>query len=911
MTKKVTMLAFLVFGIVGLLCAKSDAQPGFKQTKDMIVAGNARFEVLSPTLVRMEYSGDGHFINQRTVVVVRRKWPAVKVTANESNGWLTISTGQITLKYLLSSGKFTDRNLDVMWTYGDQKGKWSPGDSDRMNLGGITYSLDGISGKHLPGFTDGLLSRNGYYMLDDSHSPVWNTKTKWIEPRPGRSSQDWYFFAYGKDYHHGLYECSELCGKIPMMPRYTLGTWMTDLNYEYLASSGLVTHYHYTSKNLKDEIERFRSEGLPLDVLVMDFAWHNLGWQGGYDWSPIFSNPVRFLKWAHEYGLHVTVNDHPGYGSESILSDKDSKAMEVRKLLGLPMPAKPSLLINFNKNWKFRLDPHDQGLQDDWYSTSFDDNGWQVLQAGKSWQDQGHPGVHGFAWYRKWVDLPSRLPKKVYAIFGGVDDEYDLFINGEKVTHHGSPGNSVYNTTTVTDVKNYVKPGKANLVVVRVKDWGGYGGLTKLPVEFSNVVPSNGIKFNLANKLQDRVFMQVLHAPVMRDGVDFWWIDGGSGACSMKGLNNQLWTNRVYYDFTRDFTHDRGLIFSRYGGWGNERYPAFFTGDTHSEWAVLKYEVPFTARAGNVLMPYVTHDIGGFLGDSIGANMYSRWLQFGALSPIMRLHCAFENPEDGNMRMPWVYGKTAVKVARIFLNLRERLIPYIYTYTRVAYDSALPVVRPLYLKYPDLPEAYHHPNEYLFGNEFLVAPITDSTGVAPVYFPPGEWIDYFNGQKYSSGQSISDTCSMTTMPLFVKEGSIVPMQSKMAYSDQRNIDTLALDVFGPRSGSFNLYQDDGTSLAYQHGAFSWTMLHFTREADGGYHLVVEPTKGRFRGQLSRRAYAISVRGIHLPATVSLNGRPLSTERSSHGSWIWDNNTSTLKIHVPLENIRRRLDINIQ
>ena len=138
--------------------------------------------------------------------------------------------------------------------------------------------------------------------------------------------------------------------------------------------------------------------------------------------------------------------------------------------------------------------------------------------------------------------------------------------------------------------------------------------------------------------------MSDLHEPLIRQGMDFWWVDGGGGAAQMPGLDPQLWTNKVFYDATERQTGKRAFILSRYGGWGSERYPGFFTGDAYSEWRVLAYEVAYTARGGNVLVPYISNDIGGFHGAKIPFDLYARWIEFGTFSPILRMHAAHENP---------------------------------------------------------------------------------------------------------------------------------------------------------------------------------------------------------------------------------------------------------------------------
>lgn len=201
-------------------------------------------------------------------------------------------------------------------------------------------------------------------------------------------------------------------------------------------------------------------------------------------------------------------------------------------------------------------------------------------------------------------------------------------------------------------------------------------------------------------------------------------------------------------------------------------------------------------------MPYITHDIGGFIGKDISFDLYARWVQFGVFSPLVRLHSAYENPQAGNVRMPWTYGQEGIDLVRHFFRLRYQLIPYIYTYSRIASDSALPIMRPLYLEYPKLEQAYAHPSEYFFGKEILVAPILDSTGEREVYLPPGEWFADFTDSIYTGPRVLREKHGLHTLPVFVRSGSIVPMQHPREYSDQGPLDTLLLDgEVHPRSGS--------------------------------------------------------------------------------------------------------------
>jgi len=877
-----------------------------------VVVQSTRFQFLTPSLVRLEYSPSRSFVDVPTAVVTgRTNWKSVKVAKSAERNWLFMKTDKMIVRYLQDDKEFSKDNLQIVWKDKSGKHTWSPGDSDDANLGGIARSLDGARKGRLPHFLPGILSRNGYFFLDDSRTPVRIDDSNWIAPRSESGNQDWYFFVYGNNYSHVLKEYSELCGPIPMIPRYTLGSWVTDLNYEYLPGTPMVDKFHYTDSNVQAMVNHLRADRFPVDVLVLDFAWHLFGWEGGYDWSPIFPKPEEFLKWAHDDGLKITLNDHPGYGRESTLSDRDSHATEVRSRLHMIEPEKAKFSIDLSEGWKFSLDSNNIGVSRRWYATNFNDTSWKTFRGGAPWEDQGYPDYDGLAWYRKWVTIPVNLRyDSLYLLFGGVDDEYDLFINGVAAGHYGTPGSSVYSTLTWKEISGLAKPGENILIALRVNDWGGEGGLTHEPIALTDRLPGQGIRFNLARHQDADVFMEALHNPLIDQGVDFWWVDGGAGSCEMDGLNSQMWTNRIFYDLTRDHTQKRGFIFSRYGGWGSHRYPALFTGDTYAQWDVLASEIPYTAQGGNVLMPYITHDIGGFIGSDESTDLYVRWVQFGAFSPFLRLHCAHENPEVGNRRMPWIFGKRGEDIARTFFQLRYRILPYVYTLTRIAHDSSLPVVRPLYLEYPGLEEAYHHADEYLFGNAFLVSPVTDSLGVKDVYLPPGDWFDYFSGDHVRGDQTIHRTCSLETLPVYVRSGSIVPMQQDMEYSNQRPVDTLTLEVYG-KNAKFMLYEDDGMTLQEENGACAFTPILSTSRGSNGTHLTIGPTTGSYNGQVAARSYEIRMHGASKPQRVKVNGITSGEGTGPGETWLWDTQTATLILHTASLGIRNQVSIVIE
>ena len=207
-------------------------------------------------------------------------------------------------------------------------------------------------------------------------------------------------------------------------------------------------------------------------------------------------------------------------------------------------------------------------------------------------------------------------------------------------------------------------------------------------------------------------------------GVDFWWMDWQQGQkTALPGLDPLPWINHLHW---RDMATNperagrRPLIFSRFGGIGAGRYCIGFSGDTHSVWESLQFQPYFTATAANVLYGYWSHDIGGHMPGEIDPELYTRWLQFGIFSPVVRTHTT-KNPKAE--RRVWGYPDPYGKIMAEALRLRYEMVPYIYSEARAAYDTGLSLCRPLYYDWPEHDEAYRARDQYLFGRELLVAPV--------------------------------------------------------------------------------------------------------------------------------------------------------------------------------------------
>jgi hypothetical protein len=215
-------------------------------------------------------------------------------------------------------------------------------------------------------------------------------------------------------------------------------------------------------------------------------------------------------------------------------------------------------------------------------------------------------------------------------------------------------------------------------------------------------------------------------------------------------------------------------------------------------------------------------------------------------------------------------------------------------------------VRPLYLEYPDEERSYSFKDEYFFGKEILVAPITDSSDFRDIYLPPGEWEDYFTGRVYDGDQVITPKYPLEGMPVFVRSGSIIPRQAESAYSDQRPLSVLFVEVYGRRPSTFSLYEDDGVTLAYERGSSARTPIVYSIARDSTGSLVIGPAKGSFAGQPQERSYTVRFHGIRRPGSVSLDGRILPRD-----TWSWDETRSVLTVRVEKRSVRTALRLTVR
>lgn len=394
--------------------------------------------------------------------------------------------------------------------------------------------------------------------------------------------------------------------------------------------------------------------------------------------------------------------------------------------------------------------------------------------------------------------------------------------------------------------------------------------------------PKSGqpVAFDITDPKFIEAYFQILHHPYEQEGVDFWWIDWQQGSQSkIKGLD-PLWALNHYHYLDNRHGNKRPLILSRYAEIGSHRYPLGFSGDSKISWEVLDFQPYFTANASNAGYTWWSHDIGGHHQGEKDDELYLRWVQLGVFSPIMRLHST-NNPFMG--KEPWNYRWDVSTLSKEYLRLRHRLIPYLYTMNWRTHSEGRALCEPMYYAYPENGEAYTVANEYLFGSEVIVAPITQpvdpKTNLAGVrvWLPRGRWTDVFTKRIYKGGRFVTMYRGVESIPVLAKEGAILPLSTQGETNDWKNPEQLDLLLFRGNN-SFSLYEDDGETNDFEQGKYATTTFRMN-DGGGDLHFTVLPAQGDIALLPAKRALHLIFADISSCSVVQIlrNGQPIECE----------------------------------
>jgi alpha-glucosidase (family GH31 glycosyl hydrolase) len=794
----------------------------FSHTEEIV--GNVRVQVLSPTLVRIELKGPKGFEDRETFHITERTWPGASVTRSTSGGFECIETSDFIVK-VPSNGQsldgivITEPNGTELWampsttyTYATIKCRWTGGGNAYLyddNAGVVRYG----SNPNNDSYYWLLESDNGYTQIRNKatgHYMNIENNLDYVECTPVEShweSKDWAF--------------EDVDGFKRIRCRW--GDYPDYIHIEYL--QGYAEHAPAGTTNPNGH-----------DI----GQWWSAMWH--FEITDSFLTNRVWIPHPHSNTEAWAFCDTPRY-----------------------VPA----------NWGYNLAPPG--------SPDYHVNGWDL--------DNDAPDVFVFLpkgdgrklrnEYLKLTGRTELIP--LYAL-GGWDSRYyaytqqqaldkidtyrsrniplDVFVLDTDWRVGASHGYQV-NTTLFPDMAGFISTAHDKHVRIVFNDHPEpqADALDPIEVEYRN----NGLrgKFDI--------------------GLDVWWYDRNwhTHLIPPSGINKEVFGMYIYHWITQDYDPNRRpFIMANVDGIDNgyinrppniaaHRYNMQWTGDTPCDFASLEREVRNAVYSG-VFAPfaYVSADLGGHWGTPT-TEQYCRWVQYGALSPIFRLHCT-----QGTTRDPWAYAAPAEYVVRKYVQMRMRLLPVFYTAARKNYDSGEPILRRCDLDYPNHPEAERN-DQYLLGKGILVAPIITAGNSRTVWIPPGNWICQCTGDIISGPQVITSTVlSVEQMPIFVKEGTIVPLAPDMQYSGEKAWSPINLDVYPSINylASATLYEDDTITNKYKDGAYRKT--NFTAGADDyDKNIIVEimPAQGTYDGALSSRSWVVRVRrAIEWPSDYAVH-----------------------------------------
>ena len=387
------------------------------------------------------------------------------------------------------------------------------------------------------------------------------------------------------------------------------------------------------------------------------------------------------------------------------------------------------------------------------------------------------------------------------------------------------------------------------------------------------------ISFDVTDPEFMKAYFEILHHPLESEGVDFWWIDWQQGKKTKIDGLDPLWALNHYHYIDSGRADKRPLILSRYAGLGSHRYPLGFSGDTHATWKSLDFQPYFTNCAANAGYTWWSHDIGGHMHGVQDDELYLRWLQLGVFSPINRLH---SSNSDFMGKEPWKRSYAVEKVSEDFLRLRHKMIPYLYSANYRTHTEGEPICMPMYYRYDECDDSYSIGNQYIFGGQLLVCPITKpadkrlNLAKTTVWLPEGRWTDIFNGRVYEGDNFVDMYRDIDSIPVLAPAGAIVPMY--------RNADTNDLSLNQPLeihlwsgNGRYELYEDDGETNAYRDGKFAITTFELSRSVDSLRLTITPPADSHGLLPEDREMYLVFRDIVADEIKVTVGNEPVTIE----------------------------------
>ncbi len=357
-----------------------------------------------------------------------------------------------------------------------------------------------------------------------------------------------------------------------------------------------------------------------------------------------------------------------------------------------------------------------------------------------------------------------------------------------------------------------------------------------------------------------------------KNQVDVVSYDDGEKSTHAKNRNvfGLLMSRATYEGLERLRPGKRPYVITRAAYAGIQRYSTMWTGDTNSTWEALALNIPMFTTLGLSGQPFVGSDVGGFIGRGNG-ELLTRSYQISFLAPFCRNHKVI----DGYDQEPWRFGKYYEDIIRKYLKLRYRLLPFLYTALEESHRTGVPLFRPLLLNYQADANTYNLDDEFMIGDDLLVAPVLkpDLTQRL-VYLPEGEWYDYWTNKRYKGGTTIRADAPLETVPMYVRAGAIIPLGPEMLYVGQKPFDPLTFEIYPDADGSASttIYEDDGQSPAYKSGAYRRATIKAERSGPG-YVVTVSAAEGSYALATRKINFTLRDRQRQPVVTINDSGKP--------------------------------------
>lgn len=372
-------------------------------------------------------------------------------------------------------------------------------------------------------------------------------------------------------------------------------------------------------------------------------------------------------------------------------------------------------------------------------------------------------------------------------------------------------------------------------------------------------------------------------------------------------LYGHMEAEATYDAYAKHLPNTRPFVLTRDMYAGTQRYSALWTGDNVSNWEHLQMSIPMNANVGLSGVPFVGNDIGGFAktGEFTSPELFARWIEVGAFLPFARDH--YDNSAKNGSTQgqePWQFGKEVEDISRKYITMRYELMPYLYNQFKKSADNGQPVQQPLVYQFQNDPKTYNIDDQFMFGDSMMLAPVVKQGETSrQVYLPAGaKWIDYWTGKQYNGNQTITVNADLGTLPIFVKQDSIIPRQESEQYTDEKKLENLILDTYLNGKASYSFYEDDAKTLDYEKGKYNVTDFEVKKN---GRSIEFKQNKKVQNYDSAIRSYTLKLHDASEPKKVQAGGSKYEAAGSmeelggKERAYFYDAQSKTLYVKIPV------------